>query len=266
VDEWIRSAEGRLAKAGVPDSRLDAQMLAAHALSQERSWILAHPEAEVPIEAEAFLKRREQREPLAYILGWREFYGRRFQVVPGVLVPRQETETLVEVALEGLGGKVLDVGTGTGCLAVTIKLERPTWMVAACDISQTAVSLARTNAHALDATVHVTRSDMFEAFMDTQFGVIVSNPPYVATGAELPPEVAGYEPHEALYAGLDGLDFYRRLALEARHRLVSWGRLIVELGDGMEPEVSAMFTEHGWTVVEARPDLGGMPRALVLTP
>lgn len=262
----MREAETRLRAAGVLEPRLDAQIIAAHSLGQDRSWILAHPEAEVPLEAEEALKCREARQPLAVILGSREFYGRRFLVEPGVLVPRQESETLVDVALEGLGGKVLDIGTGTGCLAVTVKLERPNWMVAACDIDPTAVRLARKNAQRLGATVHITRSDLFEAFEGVVFGLILSNPPYVADGAALPPEVAGHEPARALFAGPDGLDVYRRLAHEGKGHLMAWGRMIVELGDGMEQAVTQVFQEEGWEVAEIRLDLGGMPRAAAYLP
>lgn len=228
--------------------------------------MLAHPEAEVPDEASELLDRRLRREPLALILGRREFYGRPFLVEPGVLVPRQETETLVDAALDGLGGKVLDVGTGTGCLAVSIKLERPNWMVAACDIDPVAVRLARKNAERLGATVHVTRSDLFEAFEGVVFGLIVSNPPYIAENAVLPPEVGVHEPERALFAGPDGLDVYRRLAREAKGRLMPWGRLIVELGDGMSASVTDVFESEGWRTGEVRNDLGGMPRAATFLP
>ena len=262
LDDWIRSATARLQTAGVPEPRLDAQMLVTHALNRDRSWVLAHPESEIPEALEDLLTRREKREPLAYILGWREFYGRRFSVEPGVLVPRQETETLIDSALEGLGGKVLDIGTGTGCIATTIKLERPNWMVAACDISPIAVRLARKNAEALGATIHVTRSDLFEAFGDTKFGIIVSNPPYICAGAVLQAEVGLYEPAEALFAGADGLAIYRRLAVEAKANLMPWGRLILEIGDGMEDLVTPVFVELGWSLTETKPDLAGMPRAL----
>jgi release factor glutamine methyltransferase len=261
--DWIREALERLTAAGVEEPKLDAQLLAARVLGQDRSWVLAHPEAEIPRGAEDLLERRVAREPLAYILGHREFFGRVFAVEPGVLVPRQETETLVEVALEGLGGKVLDVGTGSGCLAVTIKLERPQWMVAACDVSQVALRVARYNAETLGATVHVTRSDLFEAFAGIQFGLIVSNPPYIPEGEQLQPEVGLFEPGEALFAGADGLAVYRRLAGEAAPFLTPWGHLVVELGDGMSSSVTALFEERAWTLVEIRNDLGGVPRAAV---
>ena len=256
-------ASKRLREAGVLEPTLDAQMLVAHTLNRTRSQVLAYPEEEVPPEAEPLLKRREQREPLAYILGWREFYGRRFDVEPDILVPRQETETLVDAALKVMGGKVLDIGTGTGCLAITIKLERPNWLVAACDVNPIAVKLARRNAANLDATVHIAKSDLFEAFHDTQFGIILCNPPYVGTDADLPPEVREFESPLALFAGSDGLDFYRRLAQESKPHLTPWGRMIVEIGDNMAESVSQVFRASGWQLTETHLDLSGMARALV---
>ena len=181
-------------------------------------------------------------------------------------MPRQETETIVEAALDGLGGKVLDIGTGSGCLAVTIKLERPNWMVAACDIDPVAVRTARKNAERFGATVHITRSDLFEAFEGVVFGLIVSNPPYIADAEHLPPEVGGYEPPRALFAGSKGLDVYVRLAAEAKAHLMPWGRLIVELGDGMTDAVTDVFLGEGWSLKELRPDLGGTPRSATFTP
>lgn len=262
VKDWMPDAVRRLTEAGVPEPVLDAQLLAAHALGTSRSFVLAHPEAALPSSVSEFLARRERREPLAYITGRREFYGREFAVEPGVLVPRQETECLVEAALDGLGGKVLDIGTGTGCLAVTIKLERPNWMVAAGDVSPVAVRLARRNAEALGATVHVARSDMYEAFADTKFGLVVCNPPYIPRGTELQAEVGLYEPAEALFGGVDGLSFFHRLAVESKGRLMPWGRLIVEIGAGQKDDVVRVFEEEGWVLTATRDDLLGHPRAL----
>ena len=266
LGEWLRAAEARLAAAGIDEGRLEAQVLAAHALGQERSWVLAHPESPVPEGLEGLLARRESREPLAYIVGEREFYGRTFRVTPDVLIPRQETETLVEAALDGLGAWVLDVGTGSGCLAVTIKLERPNWFVAGCDVSAGALRVARENARRHAAVVFFRRSDLTEAFADQRFGVIVSNPPYIAEGTPLAPEVAGHEPGLALYSGPTGMEVYERLAQAAAAVLMPWGRLIVEVGDGMVDQVLATFGAQQWAVDEVRPDLSGQPRAAVFRP
>lgn len=264
VRDWLRSAAAELAAAGADTAQLDAEVLLAHALGTSRSWLLAHPDEPLDDPPDKLLSRRVAREPLAYIVGAREFYGRTFRVGPGVLVPRQETETLVEAALDGLGGKVLDVGTGSGCLAITIKLERPNWMVAACDVSRDAIKIARSNADALGALVHMSACDLFAAYDGLKFGLIVSNPPYVKSDAELQPEVGKFEPQRALFAGPDGLEVYRRLAVEAKGHLMPWGRLIVELGDGMESDAASVFERQGWRVAGVRDDLGGTPRAMTL--
>ena len=253
----------RLVEAGIESPGLEADLLAAHALGRERSWVLAHPGALAPKRLEGLLARRLRREPLAYILGWREFYGRRFAVRPGVLIPRQESETLVESALDGMGGNVLDIGTGSGCLAVTLKLERPNWFVAACDVSPTAVLVARENARSLGAIVIIKRGDLFGPFRGTKFGVVVCNPPYVDPLAPLMPEVGEWEPPEALFAEEGGLAMYRRLAQEAPEHMMGWGRLIFELGDGMSGPVRSIFEGQGWELESVRPDLSGAPRAAV---
>lgn len=263
LGEWRVAAVTRLVEAGIESPGLEADLLAAHALGRERSWVLAHPGALAPKRLESLLARRLRREPLAYILGWREFYGRRFAVRPGVLIPRQESETLVESALDGMGGNVLDIGTGSGCLAVTLKLERPNWFVAACDVSPTAVRVARENARSLGAIVIIKRGDLFEPFRGTKFGVVVCNPPYVDPLAPLMPEVGEWEPPEALFAEEGGLAMYRRLAQEAPEHMMGWGRLIVELGDGMSGPVRSIFEGQSWELESVRPDLSGAPRAAV---
>ncbi|MCW5936985.1 MAG: peptide chain release factor N(5)-glutamine methyltransferase [Fimbriimonadaceae bacterium] len=261
LGEWVVAAAGRLRRVGIERPDLEAQVLAAQATGRGRAWVLAHPESLAPPGADALLERRMAHEPLAYIRGSRDFYGRVFRVAPGVLVPRQETETLVEAALGGLGGRVLDVGTGSGCLAITLKLERPSWFVAAVDVSAAALRVARANAREHDAVVLFRHGDLFEPFAGMQFGLIVSNPPYIAEGAALPPDVSLYEPEVALYAGPDGLAIYRRLADEAAPYLMPWGRLLVELGDGMLEAVRGVFEPRGWVLQDVADDLGGVPRA-----
>ncbi|MBS1709151.1 MAG: peptide chain release factor N(5)-glutamine methyltransferase [Armatimonadetes bacterium] len=273
---WLTKAEYRLAQAGVESPRLEAQVLAAHALGQTRSWVVAHPEE--PVDPWAFgwsIWRRASREPLAYIVGEREFYGRPFAVDHNTLIPRADTEVVLEEAVavadllattQGEAGlDVLDIGTGSGVLAVSLKLERPGLRVTGCDISPGALTVAWVNASLLGADILLVRSDLLDD-VTGQFDLIVSNPPYVATAAALEPEVALHEPPLALYAKEEGLEFYRRLAEEAALRLNPGGRLVVELGDFMLGPVQLVFEDYGWEVVGFRKDLTGMPRALTLAP
>ncbi|MHB8635864.1 MAG: peptide chain release factor N(5)-glutamine methyltransferase [Fimbriimonadaceae bacterium] len=263
VHDWVRGAAVRLGAAGVEASRLEAQVLAAHALGTDRASILAHPDGASPARADELLERRLAGEPLGYILGYREFYGRRFSVNPSVLIPRQETETIVEVALALAqpGARVLDVGTGSGCIAITMKLERPDLQVTGVDISETALATARESATSLGADVAFHFSDLFSDVTGA-FDMIVSNPPYVAELAPLPKEVRGHEPALALFAGADGMRMYGRMAQAARPPLVAGGKLLVELGDGMGDEVKSVFEVCGWELIGLHPDLGGMPRVL----
>jgi release factor glutamine methyltransferase len=269
VGEWLVSAQARLAESGVGSPRLEAQLLAAHVFLVERVWVLAHPSTTIPEQAaEGLLARRLSGEPLAYILGWREFFGRRFSVGRGVLIPRQETEILVETCLRlGPAGpaRVLDVGTGSGILAVTLSLERPEWDVWAVDLSPGALEMAAQNSEDLAASVRFIESDLFGAnSLPADFDLIVSNPPYVGLEDPLPVEVREFEPEEALFAGSDGLAVYRRLALEAQGRLRRDGLMLLEVGDGMAAEVAELFQEAGWRVREAVNDLALMPRVLAL--
>lgn len=270
ADDWVKNAESQLEAVGIESPRLEAQVLAAHTLDKDRSWLIAHPEAEVPPSANDSLARRMKREPLAYIVGYREFYGRQFRVTPDVLVPRQETETLVAACLSFCEPereiRVLDVGTGSGCLAVTLKLERPHWEVWACDLSAEALEVATSNANCLGAEVVFLQSDLFEELPNgLRFDLIVSNPPYVAEGDALMREVAEHEPHGALFAGESGFAMYGRLAKEAPSRLISLGSLIVEVGDGRADNVRRVFA-RGWREKGAFRDLLGHERVLAFEP
>lgn len=266
VSAWLDSAIKRLEAAGVESARLEAQVLASHAIEVERSLLITRLELPIPDTAEQLLDRRLKREPLAYILGYREFYGRRFLVSPAVLIPRQETETLLEMAIKAAPqrGSVLDVGTGSGCLAISLKLERPDLTVWACDLSPAALDVACSNAAELDAEVRFIVSDLLEALEGWRFDLIVSNPPYIAEGTPLQPEIAHHEPSLALYAGCDGMAIYRRLAAESLRVLKPVGAVCLEVGDGQADAVCELF--EGWVLVEARHDLLGIVRAIRLAP
>ncbi len=280
IGEAVASVEARLAAAGVDTPRLDAQMLVAHTLGVERVYVLAHSADGFKGKGlDALCERRAAREPLAYILGWREFYGRRFVVTPGVLIPRQETETLVDTALAEKHVKdVIDIGTGSGCIALTLALERQDWNVTATDISEKALDVARKSAESLSVGVSQTLpsprrpavrlllSDLFAGLNSEQYDLIVSNPPYVADSDPLPPEVRDYEPHTALYAGPDGFAVFRTLAEEAHAFLRPSGALMVEIGDGQSERVQKQFEEFGWHVERVVNDLSGTERVLVLKP
>ncbi len=263
---WLQTAERRLAAAGIESAKLEAQLLAAHARTADRSWVLAHANEEFDASsADALLARREKREPLAYILGYREFYGRRFTVTPDVLIPRQETETLIETALAlpiADQARVLDVGVGSGAIAITLKLERPSWQVTAVDISPAALAVAAENARELGADIRLIESDIFSAIPDETFDLIVTNPPYIGVGEPLMPEVANFEPSLALFAGESGLDFYRRLTEESAVHLDADGYLAMEIGHLQSIAVSSLFAVQGWAQAQTVVDLSGIDRVL----
>lgn len=269
--EWIQCAAEVLAEAGVDSPRLDAQVLAAHGLGRDRSWVLAHPDESVVDEPlQVLLKRRINREPLAYITGKREFYGREFSVDPDVLVPRQETEFVVERAKLWMHGSedwsVLDVGTGSGCIGITLSLECPDCRVTLLDKSMNALRVANKNADSLGARIdRFVHSDLYHRLPRKRYRLVVSNPPYVAHRDNLPPEVRDYEPHDALFAEADGLAMYRRLAAET-YPATQCEALIVEIGQGQHEPVEAIFAEYGWQLVDAMCDLGRIVRALTFIP
>ena len=252
-----------LAEGGVDSARLQATLLAARVFRSTRTWVLTHPLEEIPIlAANALLARRLAHEPLAYILGTREFFGRPFSVGPGVLIPRQETELLVEIAKEVRPASCLDLGCGSGCVAISIALEVPGGQVTACDISPRAVDRTLLNASALGAPVEVLTGDLFAPVAGRRFDLIVSNPPYIAVGESLSAEVRDFEPAEALFAGDDGLTFYRRIAAESPAYLAEGGRIAVEVGHTQAEAVTELFTTQGFQA-DVRKDLSGIDRVVV---
>lgn len=214
--------------------------------------------------------RRLQGEPIQYILGTTEFYGRKFAVGPSVLIPRPETESLVEWAAD-IGNRqtaprILDIGTGSGCIAVSLALEVPGSEVRAIDCSREALAVARSNASTLGASVDFERTDVLnDAIPDPPYSLIVSNPPYVPVEEmeEMQREVRDYEPHVALFAGRDPLLFYRKFAETLRTTLRSGGYIGMEIHAQFGPEVAKLFVDNGWRNVMVKQDLAGMDRFVV---
>jgi release factor glutamine methyltransferase len=264
LSEWIRLATVRLEEAGVESARFESRLLAAHVLMSDRTFILTHPEHELnELAAETVLLRRLAREPLAYILGYREFYGRRFRVAPGVLIPRPETEHIIETALSlpvPADATVLDVGTGAGILAQTLKRERPGWRVFATDVSRDALRIAAENVEG----VQLVQGNGLAPFRPAPtFNLIVSNPPYIVNDHPLMPEVGEHEPSPALFGGKDGLDFYRAWVPDGFRRLHSLGHMIVEIGIGQAESVREIFSDAGFERIQVLTDLAGIDRVVV---
>jgi release factor glutamine methyltransferase len=248
--------------------RLTAEVLLTHALKRERSYLYAHPEEELAevawIHYGRYLHERLKGKPTQYITGRQEFYGRDFRVTPDVLIPRPETEHLVEAAIARIkpNDLVLDVGTGSGAIAITLALETRA-RVFATDISGAALGVAQTNARQLSAPVDFLISNLADPFRDQTLDLLVSNPPYVPRSDEpgLQREVRDYEPHIALFAGPTGLEIYKRLIADAARVLRPEGWLLFELGyNSLEP-VRAML-QREWSDITVMHDLAGLPRVL----
>ena len=257
-----------LEDAGVDAPRLTAEVLLGHAVGERgREWLYAHAGDELVelwwIHYGRYLHQRMEGVPTQYITGRQEFYGREFRVSPAVLIPRPETEHLVEAALERLvdGGRVADIGTGSGAIAITLALESKSRVFAA-DVSVDALRVAQANAVALGADVSFVQADLMSAFASLQ--MVVSNPPYIAEGerATLQREVREHEPHLALFSGADGLGHYRRLVQDSARVLVDGGWLLLELGHDSAAPVRALF-EEGWCDIELIADLAGIDRVIV---
>lgn len=265
VREWLTAAEAILTSAGISEARIDSQLLLAHCLEKDRTWVLANPHAEFTETNQMVsgLSRRAQREPLAYILGYREFYGRRFRVTPDTLIPRPETEHIVEHILNTArpGDSLLDLGTGSGCIAITCELERPDLSVSACDINPATLDVACSNAEALGATVNFVLSDWFSAFKGQLFHHLVSNPPYVALSEFLEPEIAQFEPNEAVFSGISGFECYENILREATNHLVSGGQIVFECGAGQAGKIAQLAPRYQAEIIQ---DLAGHDRVLVL--
>ncbi len=266
VMQWM---EGDFAAKGIDTARLDAELLLADALGIER--IQLYLDLERPLrdgelkDVKERVRRRRDREPVAYILGERGFWGRMFEVGPAVLIPRPDTETLIERALKVVeaGTRVLDLCTGSGCIAVTLAAERPELEVHATDLSPDALEIARKNAAKHEVEVAFYEGDLF-ADAPGSFGLITANPPYV-TQAELSTlddDVAKYEPTLALVSGETGFELIEKIVDQVGPRLDAGGRLLMEVGDGQAEQVATLFEQAGLVDVQTHRDLGKIERVV----
>jgi release factor glutamine methyltransferase len=270
-----------LRRAGVPEARREAASLLAHTVARDRTYIITHAERLLsPSEVNRFrqyIERRAAGEPLQYITGHQEFFNLDFEVTPDVLIPRPETELLVDAALDLLGSaqaspppRICDVGTGSGCIAVTLLHERPLAQGVGLDISEPALRVATRNStrHGVHERLALIASDCFAALSEraARFTMIVSNPPYVAAEAVagLQREVREYEPHVALTPGTDGLDVIRRLLRDAPRFLDSGGHLLMEIGFDQHEVVGAMIDSRVWHLLDIHKDLQGIPRTVAM--
>ena len=272
IAEALRDAAAALEAAGVSDARLQAASLLAFALNQDRTFLFAHPEQELaPEELATFtslIRRRSGREPHQYIVGRQEFFGLEFEVTPDVLIPRPETEILVEAAIKHLSAidqpRFCEIGVGSGCISVAILHALPTATAIGGDVSGAAMTVARHNADRLGVADRLTlvESDVFANLPDEQFNAIVSNPPYVPRRDvdSLQAEVRDFEPLTSLSDGGDGLSIIRRIVEGAPSRLRKGGLLLMEIGFDQSSRVAAMFDRAVWSHVDLMPDLQGIPR------
>jgi release factor glutamine methyltransferase len=286
----LKQGIGLLRQADVPSYTLAAELLLLHVAGRERTWIYSHPE-EVLSEASAdaylrLLARRAKGEPTQHLTGKQEFWGLEFSVSRDVLIPRPETEHLIEVALDrlavremragrpprltGEGVSLVDIGTGSGCIAIALARELPAATIYATDISGAALKMARQNADRLGYAdrIQFIESNLFERVTSSEtplrFDLVISNPPYVSRreASSLAVEVREHEPELALYGGQQGDEFYAQLIPQAAERLKPGGLLVLELGCDRLPAVQPLFDDDQWTNIGVTNDLAGIPRVL----
>lgn len=267
IDAVLGEAVARLT--GVSDSaRLDAEILLCRTIDMPRSYLLAHPEDVLDNTTfdrfAGLLRRRLDGEPMAYIMGTREFWSHELLVSTATLVPRPDTELLVDLALREIPRdaewRILDLGTGSGAIAIALAHERLMCHITATDISEAALGIAAENVRQLSlSNVTFAHGNWVEPVRDQQFDLIVSNPPYVSSGDEALKDLH-YEPLEALVAGTDGLDAIRELARDCRTVLADHGLFLVEHGADQRDDVASILASHGWTDIANHKDLSGQPR------
>lgn len=274
VSEQLQLGFEELSKAGVAEPRREAALLLQFALGRDKTFLVAHPEYEITGSEEKLylsaLERRSNREPYQYITGKQEFFGLEFAVTPDVLIPRPETEILVEEAIRLIRGngwkRFCEIGVGSGCIAVSILKNATNVSAVGGDVSSAAVEVARQNAetHGVSDRLDLKLSDIFSDIGDGKFDFVVSNPPYVSLAdiSGLQVEVRDHEPHIALTDGADGLSIVSKIISGARDRLSHAGVLLIEIGWDQSERVAEMFDTSEWKKVEFLPDLQGIPRIL----
>jgi release factor glutamine methyltransferase len=268
IAEALHQGTQLLEAESIAAPRLTAEVLLAHALQQDRAFVYAHGNDELTrigwIHYGRYLHERLKGKPTQYITGRQEFYGREFRVTRAVLIPRPETEHVVEAAIARIrpGDNIVDVGTGSGAIAITAALETRA-RVCATDISEEALRVAQANAKSLEADVAFIRCDLLSCLASGSVDAVLSNPPYVPRSDEttLQREVRDWEPHVALFAGDTGMEMYARIIAEAERVLRPGGAMILELGYTAAGPVTAMVRDK-WQEVELIPDLAGIPRVL----
>jgi release factor glutamine methyltransferase len=241
------------------------------ATGRDRAWLLTYPDVELSsaqaAQLDDWVERRTRHEPIQYILGETEFYGLTFKVTPAVLIPRPETEHLVEAVLERAACddplSICDVGTGSGAIPIALAHHLPQAHLTALDLSPAALAIARENAerHNVSAGIRFAESDLLSAVRGKRFDFVVSNPPYVRDDEILEPQVLEYEPHGALFAGPSGLEIYQRLIPEAKEVLKPGGWLLMEIGHGQREALIRLLA--GWEAVDFRNDLQGISRVAI---
>lgn len=267
--EAVEFGTKSLTDAGVPDAALDAWYLLQMVCKIERSYYYVHGEEDITQDAqkeyEIAVQKRAEHIPLQYIIGEQEFMGLRFKVNSNVLIPRQDTETLVEQVLKIVkpGMKVLDLCTGSGCVLISVLKNAPELTGMGSDISKTALLVAKENAKLHEVDAEWVRSDLFDNITET-FDVIMANPPYIPTGEilSLMPEVRDFEPENALDGGADGLDFYRKITEQVKDYLNPGGYVYMEIGYDQGEAVSELMRNAGFTEVEVIKDLARNDRVV----
>ncbi len=274
IADALRSAEQILVSAGILEPTREAITLLTVAAKRDRTFLYAHPEYLLAdpetLTFESFVLRRAGREPLQYISGIQEFYGLEFEVTPDVLIPRPETEILVERAIDLIRHidrpTLCEVGVGSGCIAVSILHAAKKVAAVGLDVSGAALRIALRNAekHSVANRLELLESDSFRGVSNRRFDLIVSNPPYVPANDidGLEPEVRDFEPWVALTDGSDGLSIIRRIVTEAPEYLLPFGRLLMEIGFGQSDQVGMMFEPNSWRRPVFIPDLQGIPRVV----